>query len=53
MTVLDLGKATVVCGGGSFLVYSYPIVGQILLIGILAVLWLLYAHQAVHSLRRK
>ena len=52
MTILDLTKATLVCGGGAFLVYEYPVVGQILLIGVLAVLWLLYARQTILSLRR-
>jgi len=43
MTILDLTKATVVCGGSGFLVYSYPVVSQVILIGMLALLWLLYA----------
>jgi hypothetical protein len=53
MTILDLSKATLVCGGGSFLIYSYPFVGQIVVIGLLALLWLLYARETILSLRRK
>jgi hypothetical protein len=53
MTILDLIKATVVCGVISFLIYSYPIVGQIVLIGFLGLLWLLYAHRTITSLRRR
>jgi len=53
MSILDLIKATVVCGAIAFLIYSYPIVGQIVLIGFLGVLWLAYAHKTIASLRRK
>jgi uncharacterized membrane protein YesL len=53
MTILDLIKATVVCGAIAFLIYSYPVLGQIVLIGFLSVLWLLYARQTIAHLRRK
>jgi hypothetical protein len=53
MTILDLIKATVVCGAISFLIYSYPVVGQIVLIGFLSLLWLAYAHKTLASLRRR
>lgn len=53
MSILDLIKATVVCGVIAFLIYSYPIVGQIVLIGFLGLLWLLYVRQAIVSLRRR
>lgn len=53
MSILDLAKATLVCGGTAFLIYSFPIVGQILVIGFLSLLWLLYAREAIHSLRRR
>ncbi|HWX19547.1 MAG TPA: hypothetical protein VN578_06535 [Candidatus Binatia bacterium] len=53
MTILDLGKATVVCGGGSFLIYNFPLLGQIVMIGVLGVLWLLYAREAILNLRRR
>ena len=52
MTILDLAKATLVCGGGSFLVYSYPLLGQVVLIAVLGVLWLAYARSALGRLRR-
>ena len=53
MTILDLIKATVVCGLIAFLIYSYPVIGQIVLIGFLSMLWLLYAHRTIANLRRR
>ena len=53
MSIFDLVKATIVCGAIAFLIYSYPIVGQVVLIGFLSVLWLLYAHNAIARLRRR
>ncbi|SPE52467.1 hypothetical protein SBV1_1530013 [Verrucomicrobia bacterium] len=53
MTILDLTKATVICGGIAFLIYSYPTVGQVLLIAFLSLLWLCYAHSTITSLRRR
>jgi hypothetical protein len=53
MNVLDLIKATIACGLSAFLIYSFPIVGQVIIIGLLSVLWLGYAHKTVASLRRR
>ena len=53
MSIVDLAKATVVCGGAAFLIYSCPVVGQVLVIGFLTLLWLLYAREVIHSLRRR
>ncbi len=53
MSILDLIKATVICGVIAFLTYSYPIVGQIVLIGFLGFLWLLYARKTIATLRRR
>jgi hypothetical protein len=53
MTIFDLIKATVVCGLIAFLIYSYPLLGQIVLIGFLSLLWLAYAHRTIASLRRR
>jgi uncharacterized membrane protein YesL len=53
MSILDLTKATVICGGVAFLIYSFPLLSQILTIGLLSVLWLSYAHHAVTNWRRK
>ena len=53
MNIFDLMKATVVCGAIAFLIYSYPILGQIVLIGFLSLLWLLYAHKTIAHLRRR
>ena len=52
MTILDLAKATLVCGGLAFLIYNYPVLGQIVLIGFLSILWLLYARKTIRSMRR-
>jgi hypothetical protein len=53
MTVVDLAKATLVCGGGSFLIYSYPVLGQILVIAVLSLFWLAYARSVLGRLRRR
>jgi len=53
MTIFDLIKATVVCAAIAYLIYSYPILGQIVLIGLLSLLWLLYAHKTIAHLRRR
>lgn len=52
MGIVDLTKATVVCGGGSALVYSFPVVGQVLVISLLALLWLFYARATFISIKR-
>ncbi len=53
MTILDLIKATVICGVIAFLIYSFPLLGQVVLIGFLSLLWLSYARKAILSLRRR
>lgn len=54
MNVFDLTKATVVCGLLAFLVYSFPALAQGLLIGVLSLLWLLYARVTLRGwLRRR
>jgi hypothetical protein len=53
MNILDLIKATVVCGGMAFLVYSFPVIGQIMIIGFLSLAWLTYAHKLVRTLIRR
>lgn len=53
MSIFDLIKATVVCAAIAFLIYSYPVIGQIVLIGFLSLLWLLYAHKTIAHLRRR
>lgn len=52
MSVRDLIKATVGCSLSAFFVYSYPVVGQIVIIGALSLLWLSYAFSAIRTLRR-
>ena len=50
MNIFDLIKATVVCGSIAFLVYSFPVIGQIVIIGILGLAWLTYAHKLIKTL---
>jgi uncharacterized membrane protein YesL len=47
MSLLDLIKATIVCGGVAFLFYSFPVLGQIMAITVLSLLWLSYARKTV------
>ena len=53
MKVLDLVKASVVCGGMAFVVYCFPTAGQIVVIGVLNPLWLAYAYKTLATIRRK
>ena len=53
MNVLDLIKATIACGLSAFLIYSFPVIGQVLIIGLLSLLWLAYAHKTVATLWRR
>jgi len=53
MSIYDLTKATVICGGVAFLIYTFPLVSQILTIAILSLLWLSYAYRAILNMRRK
>ena len=53
MSILDLIKATIVCGSVAFLVYTFPIIGQIVIIGLLGLAWLTYAHKMIKSLTRR
>jgi hypothetical protein len=47
MNVTDLVKATVGCGLTAFLIYSFPVISQVLIILLLTLLWLSYAHRAL------
>jgi uncharacterized membrane protein YesL len=51
MSLLDLTKATIVCGVVAFLFYSFPVLGQIMAIAILSLLWLSYARKTIIRLR--
>ncbi len=53
MNLFDLIKATVTCGLTAFLIYSIPVLSQIIIIGFLSLLWLLYAHKTVSRLLRR
>jgi hypothetical protein len=47
MNVLDLVKATIACGGIAFIMYTFPVVSQVVIITILTLLWLGYAHRVL------
>ena len=53
MNVLDLIKATIACSFIAFLIYSFPVVGQVVIIGLLSLLWLSYAHRTLVTLLRR
>jgi hypothetical protein len=53
MNTLDLVKATLVCGVIAFLVYSFPIIGQVVIIGGLGLVWLSYAHKTLKTFARR
>jgi len=53
MSVLELIKATIVCGGVAFLFYSYPVLGQVLAIAVSSLLWLSYFRKTMLTLRRR
>ena len=53
MSVLDLTKATLVCGSIAFLVYSFPVIGQVVIIGTLSLVWLSYAKKMIKTLAGK
>jgi hypothetical protein len=53
MSLLDLSKATVTCGGTAFLLYSFPVAAQIVTIGVVSLLWLSYAYKAVIRWRNR
>ena len=53
MNVLDLIKATIACGLSAFVIYSWPTVSQVVIIGLLALLWLSYAHRTIVNLLRR
>jgi hypothetical protein len=53
MKMSDLIKATITCGLVAYLVYSFPVVGQVLIIAFLSLLWLSYLHRTVLRLRSR
>ncbi len=53
MNVFYLTKATILCGGSAFLIYSFPVISQAVIIGVLALLWLSCAHRTLKSLRTR
>lgn len=53
MSLFELIMATIICGLLAFLVYSFPVLGQIIIIGLLSLLWLSCAHQVLLTVRRR
>ena len=53
MNLLDLIKATIVCGLLAFFCFSYPVIGQVVLIGLLSLVWLGYAHKTLMRRRHR
>ncbi len=53
MNLFYLTKATVVCGGSAFVIYSYPVISQATIIGLLTLLWVSCAHRTIKSLRQQ
>ena len=51
MSLLDLIKATVVCGTIAFLFFSFPVLGQIMAIAVMSIVWLSYARKTVVGIR--
>jgi len=51
MSLVELIKATIVCGIVAFLFYSFPVLGQIAAITVLSLLWLSYARKMIVSRR--
>jgi type IV secretory pathway TrbL component len=53
MRPLDLVKATIFCGLLAFLVYTWPVLGQAIIIGSLSLLWLSYLYRTVVTTRAR
>lgn len=53
MNFVDLLKATVTCGLSAFLIYSFPVISQVLIIALLSLLWLAYAYKTVTRLLQR
>ncbi len=53
MNTIDVIKATLVCGLLAFLVYSFPVIGQVAIIGVLGLVWLSYVLKAIQALAKR
>jgi hypothetical protein len=53
MDMLDLLKATIICGLIAFAVYSVPVISQVVIIALLSLLWLSYARRTLIKLLRR
>ena len=52
MSLPEMIRATIVCGGIAFLAYSFPIFSQAIIITALSLLWLSYAYNTITAMRR-
>jgi len=53
MRTSDLIKATVACGLMAYLVFEFPVLGQVVIIGVLGLLWLSYLYSTVINRRAR
>jgi hypothetical protein len=51
MRASDLVKATIACGLAAYLVYEFPVLGQVVIIATLSLLWLSYLYSTLMSRR--
>lgn len=51
MRTSDLIKATIGCGLAAYLVYEFPVLGQVVIIGVLSLLWLSYLYSTLAGRR--
>jgi len=51
MRTSDLVKATIACGLAAYLVYEFPVLGQVVIIATLSLLWLSYLYSTLMSRR--
>lgn len=51
MRTSDLIKATIGCGLAAYLVYEFPVLGQVVIIATLSLLWLSYLYSTIVSRR--
>lgn len=53
MNLFYLTKATLVCGGSAFVIYSFPVISQAAIIALLTLLWISCAHRTIRAVRRR
>jgi hypothetical protein len=53
MRTSDLAKATIACGLAAYLVFEFPVLGQVVIITTLSLLWLSYLYSTILSRRAR